>query len=163
MDLTSLIPDNLSELLVKIVQFTASRRPLLHRNIHKMHTPGFEPQDLPVCEFVHVLNEAIVEHLSSRRLLFRDTENITFGGSGTMHVTPVADKHAEALLTANPDDYLEHQVDKLLENSLNERVAQNLLRLKRDILSEAGHLHASRTRTDADALDNPSAPYENDQ
>lgn len=160
MDLTSLVPDNLSELLVKILQFTASRRSILHRNIREMRTPGFVPQDLPVLEFVHAMNGAIAEHLLSQRLLFRDTENITFGANGTMRVSAIVDTHAEGLLAADTNEYLEHQVDRLLENSLNRKVAENLLKLKAGVLSGSGPFHASQMQTGNDLLDDPSAPCE---
>lgn len=160
MDLISLIPDNLSELLAKIVQFTASRRTILYQNIREMRTPGFVPQDLPVFEFVHAMNGAIAEHLLSQRLLFRDTENIKFGENGAMNVSPVVDTHAEVLLGADTNEYLGHQVDRLLENSLNRKVAENLLRLKSEVLSASNHFHASALQTGNDPLEDPSAPRE---
>lgn len=128
MDLLSLIPDNISEVLVKIIQFTELRRRILHRNIQDMGVSGYVPQDVPVLEFAELLNVALAEHLQHRRLLFRDTANITFAGGGGMRVRPVADDYARSLLDTEPDEFLELQISRLLENSLNRRVAEELLR-----------------------------------
>ncbi len=130
MELLSLIPDNLSELLVKIVRFTELRRDVLYENIHNTRTPGFAPRDMPMLEFVEILNAAIAEHLQHQRLLFADTENIRFGKNGRMEVTPLLDENAKTLLENSRDEYTELQVAKLLENSLNRKVARELLRLK---------------------------------
>jgi flagellar basal body rod protein FlgB len=130
MELLSLIPDNLSELLVTIVRFTELRRDVLYENIHNTRTPGYTPKDMPVLEFVQVLNGAIAEHVQRQRLLFCDTENIKFGRNSAMKVTPVMDAPAKTLLHSNRDEYVEAQVGKLLENSLNRKVAKELLRLK---------------------------------
>jgi flagellar basal body rod protein FlgB len=163
MDLTPPLPDNLSELLMKIVQFTASRRTVLYQNIREMRCPGFVPQDLPVFEFVHAMNGAIAEHVLSQRLMFRDTENIKFGQNGLMTVSPVVDTHAEGLLAVDTNDYLEHQVDRLLENSLNRKVAENLLRLKSEVVSASNHFYTSQTQTSNDPFDAPSPPGESEQ
>ncbi len=127
MDLLSFIPDNITEVLVKIFQFTELRRGILNGNIRGMDTPGYIPRDLPVVEFAELLQVAISEHLQHQRLLFRDTTNITFGDGGTMRVHPVADDHASALLKTSPDEYLNLQINRLVENSLNGKVAQELI------------------------------------
>ena len=127
MDLLSLIPDNISEVLLKIIQFTELRRSVLYRNIHGVNTPGYSPRDLPVVEFAEVLNAAINEHVQHHRLLFRDTANIAFGGGGAMRIHPIADEGARTLLETNRDEYLELQIDRLLENSLNQKVAEQLM------------------------------------
>ncbi len=139
MDLLSSIPDNLTELLVKIVRFTELRRNVLYQNMHNTRTPGFVPQDMPMLEFVGVLNGAIVEHIQHRRLLFCDTENIKFGPGSVMEIRPQPDSHARTLLERDRDDYIEYQVGKLLENSLNRKIAKELLTLKcGDTLSLTG-------------------------
>jgi flagellar basal body rod protein FlgB len=130
MDLLSLIPDNITEVLVEIMRFTELRRPILHRNIHSVDTPGFIPHDLPVREFADVLDAAVTEHLRNHRLLFRDTANIWFGVRGSARVRPVVDAHAHALLQKSRDEYIEMQVNKLLENALNRKVAGELLQQK---------------------------------
>lgn len=130
MDLLSLIPDNVTEVLTAILRFTELRRRILHANIHGVDVSGFVPQDMPVREFAEVLNDALAEHLRSRRLLFRDTTNITFGPNSSTRVRPVIDEGALALLAKDRDEYMELQVGKLLENALNRKVAMELLAQK---------------------------------
>jgi flagellar basal body rod protein FlgB len=130
MDLLFSIPDNLAELLVRILRFTELRRAVLYQNMHNTRTAGYMPQDMPVLEFVHALNGAIAEHLRNQRLLFCDTENIRFGPNSTMEIRPQPDPRAKALLERNRDEYIEFQVGKLLENSLNRKIAKELLALK---------------------------------
>jgi len=127
---TASIVDNISDVLVKIICFTQQRRRVLHENLGKADEPGFGPQDLPVREFAEAMNVAVAEHLQHRRLLFRDTPNIKFGPNNAMEVWPIADSQAHALLQTDRDEYMELQISKLLENSLNRRVAQELLRQK---------------------------------
>jgi len=83
MNLSSLITDNIAELLVKIVEFTQTRQKILSRNINNIHSFDFVPKDLAVDEFSELLNNAIDEHILNQRLLLRDTENIKFGISGS--------------------------------------------------------------------------------
>ena len=130
MNLPSLITDNITELLAKIIEFTQTRQKILTRNINNIHNPGFVPEDLAVDEFSDLLNNAISEHIQNERLVLRDTENIKFGISGSFKVKPVFDKCAKELLEDNSAKYLELQINKLLENSLNQRVAAELLRQK---------------------------------
>ena len=157
MELLSFIPDNLSELLVKIVRFTELRRDVLYQNIHNTRTPGYIPRDMPVLEFVQALDGAIAEHLQRQRLLFCDTENIKFGKNSAMRVTPVPDASAKTLLEENRDEYVECQVGKLLENSLNRKVAKELLRLKCGAASDLASLPINNTATDGPFGD--SAPH----
>ncbi|MBN1393172.1 MAG: hypothetical protein JW947_10270 [Sedimentisphaerales bacterium] len=135
MNLTSLITDNITELLVKIIEFTQRRQKILVRNIQDIRNPGFVPKDMAVEEFCGLLNDAINEHIRSRRLLFCDTGNIKFGAAGGFEVQPTTDEHAKKLLEENRDEYLEMQINKLLENSLNQRVAAELLRQKQEMIS----------------------------
>jgi flagellar basal body rod protein FlgB len=68
---SSLVTDNITELLVKIIEFTQTRQKILTQNVNNLHTLGFVPQDLAVDEFSDLLNGAIDEHIRSRRLLLR--------------------------------------------------------------------------------------------
>jgi len=135
MNLSSIITDNVAELLVKIIEFTHTRQRVLTRNINNVHYPGFVPKDLLVDEFSDLLHDAIDEHKQSRRLVLRDTENVKFGMSGRFEVKPVVDNHAKELLEENQDEYIELQINKLLENSLNQRIAAELLKQRQDIFS----------------------------
>lgn len=135
MKLTSLITDNITEILVKIIEFTHIRQKILTQNIINVNSHGFVPQKLAVKEFSHVLNNAIDEHIRNRRLILRDTENIKFGISGSFEVKPMIDRHSKELLEKNRDEYLELQIKKLLENALNQKVATELLKQKQQIVS----------------------------
>ncbi len=133
MNVPLLITDNIAEVLVKIIKFTRTRQKILIRNINSIHTPGFVPKDLAVDEFSDLLHEAIYEHTHNRRLLLRDTESIKFGPAGRFEVKPLIDKYAKELLLEDKNKYLELQIDKLLENMLNYRVAAELLKQKQGI------------------------------
>jgi len=135
MNLTSLTTDNISEVLFKIIEFTKTRRELLTKNINNARTPGFIPKDLTADEFSVLINKALDEHIANQRLLLLDTENIKFGASGTFEVKPVTDKYAQKLLRENPDQYLQLQINKLLENSLNQKIATELLKQKQGLTS----------------------------
>ena len=135
MNLTSLVTDNITEILVKIIEFTHTRQKTIIRNITKMHNPGFVPKKLAVKEFSDLLNNAINEHIQNQRLLLRDTGSIKFGTRGCFEVKPTVDKQSKLLLEKNRDKYLEVQINRLLENSLNQRVATELLRQKQEPIS----------------------------
>ncbi len=135
MNLQSMLTDNITELLIKIIEFTQTRQKVLTRNINCMHYAGFVPMDVAVDEFSELLNMAIDEHMHNQRLLFCDTQNIKFGADGNLEVEAVIDEYALELLEDSRDEYLEEQINKLLENSLNQRVAAELLREREGILS----------------------------
>jgi flagellar basal body rod protein FlgB len=131
MNLMSLITDNITEILIKIVKFTQTRQKILVQNIINVKNPGFVPKELEVNEFSDVLNNAIDEHIRNQRLVLHDTENIKFGASGGIEVKPIIDEHGIKLLEENRDEYIERQISKLWENSLNQKLAAELLRQKR--------------------------------
>lgn len=131
-----MITDNITELLVKIIRFTETRQKILTGNINNMRNPDYEPKDLDVNKFSQLLNYAIDEHTQNNRLVLCDTDTIKFGKGGSFEVRPVFDRYARELLDKNPDEYLEHQINKLLENALNQKVAETLLRQKEGITSD---------------------------
>jgi len=135
MNLALLIVDNIGELLVKIIEFTQTRQKILSQNINNVHSFDFVPKDLAVDEFSELLNGAIEEHIRSGRLMLHDTGSIKFGVSGSFEAKPVVDEYAKELLEENRDDYLELQISKLLENSLNQRAATELFRQKQGMIS----------------------------
>ena len=130
MNLMSLITDNVAEILIKIVKFTQTRQKILIQNIINVQNPGFVPQELEVDEFSDLLNNAIDEHVRNQRLVLRDTENIKFGASGSIELKPVIDEHGIKLLEEDRDEYIERQINKLWQNSINQKVAAELLRQK---------------------------------
>lgn len=121
------VDDNISELLLKIVQFTKARQKQLIQNIRNVDVPGFTPKDLPIEEFAATLDLALDEHASHRRLLFCDTENVSFGQNNTFETSVITDNTAKMLLQRDKDKYLQRQIDKLTENTLNQRIAFALL------------------------------------
>jgi len=130
MNLMSLITDNISEILIKIVKFTQTRQKILIQNIINVQNPGFVPKELEVNEFSVVLNNAIDEHVLNRRLVLQDTENIKFGARGSIELKSIVDEHGIKLLEENQDEYIVRQIHKLWENSLNQKLAAELLRQK---------------------------------
>jgi len=135
MELKSLITDNIAELLFKIVEFTQKRQKLLIQNINNAQNNEFIPHDLAVDEFSESLSNAIAEHAQNQRLLLHDTDNIKFGADGNFEAKPIIDEHAKELSKNNPNEYLELQISKLLENSLNQRIATELMKQKQGIIS----------------------------
>jgi flagellar basal body rod protein FlgB len=130
MNLMSLVTDNITEILIKIVKFTQTRQKILIQNLINVQNPGYIPRELEVNEFSEVLNNAIDEHVRNQRLVLRDTENIKFGPSGSIKLTPIVDEHGIKLLEGNKEEYIGRQINKLWENSLNQKFAAQLLRQK---------------------------------
>jgi len=125
-----LVTDNIAELLVKIIGFTQLRRKILIRNINSMHTPDFEPRDLAVEEFSELLTIAISEHDAHKRLVFCDGRHIKFGPRGSFAAATIIDRKSKDLLEKDLNEYLNVQINKLLENSINQRIALRLLKKK---------------------------------
>lgn len=128
MNIPPLTTDNIGDLLVKIIEFTLSRQKILIENIKNGHHYDFVPKDLAVDEFCCQLMFAVAEHVRSQRLVFCDTKNVKFGAAGSFKALPAADKYAKELLDEDEDEYFRLQINKLLENSLNQRIATELLR-----------------------------------
>lgn len=124
---TALADDNISDLLLKLVSFTRARQKTLTQNIKNLNRPGFTPKDLPTAEFAEALNQALDGHVARQRLLLCDSENIRFGLNGRFEAKTVLDSQAEALLKRDKDKYIEAQIAKLMENTLNQRLALSLL------------------------------------
>ena len=78
MKLTTMVTDNVGDLLVKIIEFTRVREEILARNINNAHLDGFEPRDVADDEFAEALAGAVGEHVRFNRLVLRDTENVKF-------------------------------------------------------------------------------------
>ena len=122
--------DNITDVLLKILEFTQSRQKILIQNINATYSDGFAPRDLPVDEFSELMAQALAEHARSGRLILRDGKNVKFGANGSFEATAVIDENAKSLFEQNHDEYLRSQIDKMLENSLNQRIAVDLLRQK---------------------------------
>jgi flagellar basal body rod protein FlgB len=138
MNLPTLTTDNITEVLMKILEFTQSRQKVLIQNINTMHSDGFEPKDLPVDEFSKLMAQALVEHAQSGRLILRDGENVKFGANGSFEVVAAVDEDAKSIFEQNRDEYIHRQINKMLENSLNQRIAADLLKQKQANENSAG-------------------------
>jgi flagellar basal body rod protein FlgB len=130
MNLPTLTTDNITEVLLKIIEFTQNRQKILIQNINTMHSDGFVPRDLPVDEFSKLMAQALAEHACSGQLILRDGQNVKFGANGTFETIAAIDEDAKSLFELNRDEYLRKQIDKMLENSLNQRIAADLLKQK---------------------------------
>lgn len=128
MKVTTKTTDNITDILSRIIEFTELRRDLLTRNLFDYKQDDFRPKDLPVNEFAHCMTEAVTEHLQSKRLMLRDKQNVFFGEEGAFNTIPVVDMEAEELLNNNLKQYLKLQINKLSENLMNNRIAEELLK-----------------------------------
>lgn len=135
MNLAAMITDNITEILVKIIEFTQARQKILIKNIINIRNLGFVPLELEVNEFSCLLNRAIEEHVQNERLVLQDTKNIKFGHSGGFEVKPVVDEHSKKLLKEDRNEYIDLQIKKLVENMFNQRVAAELLKKKQGTIS----------------------------
>ena len=135
MNLSELIRDNITEILIRIVKFTQTRHKILIQNIINVRDPEFVPKELEVNEFSSLMSSAIDEHVHNQRLVLCDTENIKFDMGGRLEVRPVIDELSKKLFKENREEYLERQMNKLWENSLNQKLAAELLKKKQGTTS----------------------------
>ena len=135
MNLSELIRDNITEILIRIVKFTQTRHKILIQNIINVCDPEFVPKELEVNEFSSLMSSAIDEHVHNQRLVLCDTENIKFDMGGRLEVRPVIDELSRKLFKENREEYLERQMNKLWENSLNQKLAAELLKKKQGTTS----------------------------
>ena len=106
MNISPSITDNITELLVKIIDFTKSRNEVLINNVNNVHASGFIPKDLAAKEFSILMSHAINEHVQNGRLLLCDTENFKFGRrKPSGHI-----EHARAMCTE------QHRVPRRYKN-----------------------------------------------
>jgi flagellar basal-body rod protein FlgB len=130
MNISSVVTDNIADLLSKILDFTQRRREVIAANILNVNEPGYEPKDLDVDEFADLMTQAIFEHLQSQRLLLCDGRHTYFMDSGRFETIPVVDEKAKRLLARDSKAYLQDQMSRLFENVLNNRLAGELLTQK---------------------------------
>ena len=130
MNLSALVTDNITEILTRIVKFTQTRHKILIQNIIHIRDPEFVPKELEVDEFSILLSRAVDEHVRNQRLVLHDTENIKFDTEGRLNIRPIVDELSKKLFKENREEYLERQMTKLWENSLNQKLAAELLKQK---------------------------------
>ncbi|MFA5553147.1 MAG: hypothetical protein WCZ89_07320 [Phycisphaerae bacterium] len=122
--------NNIEQLLLSIISFTKTRQKILTQNIRNVDCDGYCPVDLPAQEFAEILASALNEHVSRNRLVFCDSDNVRFGQKGSFYTKPVADGQAKSLLSKDKEKYIRTQAEKLVENSLNQKLAMMLLNNK---------------------------------
>ena len=126
----SYIADNLDEILVKIISFTRFCHGILLDNIRNIHRPGFTPKCLDAEKFTDLMNRALSEHVNHNRLLWSDSRTIRFGRNGDFEIEAIIDEQACELLRNDRDKYLRKQKRQLVENSVNNKIAVELLKQK---------------------------------
>ena len=134
MNLSALVRDNITDILIRIIKFTQKRHKILIQNIINVRDPEFIPKELEVHEFSSLLSRAVDEHVRNRRLILCDSENIKFDLEGRLEIKPVVDELGRKLFEENREKYLERQLDKLWENSLNQKLAAELLKKKHKVV-----------------------------
>ncbi len=161
MNLLSLVPDNLTEVLLKILRFTELRHKVLYRNLQCAEEADFRPQDMPAAEFASILDHAVAEHLQSHRLVFRDGDHVRFGPSGSMELRATPDERANTLLRTDRKAYIEYEKQLCRENALNRLVAEGLLEMSCGRQVDAVRLHAGLTPVTLDRQKQPQEHCEN--
>jgi hypothetical protein len=161
MNLLSLVPDNLTEVLLKILRFTELRHKVLYRNLQCAEDAGFRPEDMPAAEFATVLDRAVAEHLQSHRLVFRDSDNVRFGPNGSMELRATIDERADALLRTDRSAYVQYVKQLCRENALNRLVAEGLLDMACGRQADAVRLHNAFTPVTLDRQEQPREHCEN--
>ena len=131
--------DGITELLLKIVEFTQIRQKILIQNLNSAQNPDFVPRDLPVEEFSNLINAAISEYMANHRLVLCDGKNVKFVKAGNFQAAVLVDEEAKDLFEQDRDEYLQFEINKMLENTLNQRIALELLKQKQSGESDIGH------------------------
>jgi hypothetical protein len=126
----SSVSDNISELLLLIIKFTAHRQRLHLKNLKHTDNHHYRPLDLPVEEFSTLIHTAISEHTLHQRLVLYDTDTIQFHPGGDLHIHPVEDPLALHLHRKDRKAYIAYIHGKLHENSLNQQIAFQLFKDK---------------------------------
>ena len=127
MNLSLTVTDNVTELLVKILEFTERRHEVLMRNILEADDEGFIPKDLDVNGFADVMTHAMTEHIQNNRLMLCDSETLKFGSGGSFQSFEVVDERGQKFFEIDIAKYMEFQIEKLSENLLNSKIAAKLL------------------------------------
>lgn len=124
------ITDNITEVLVMIMDFTRQRHKILIENLNNVNTNDYIPKDLDVDGFACIINRALTEHVRTGRLALVDTDSVHFEDSGNFIANTLNDEISKKLFDSDIEQYLELQKKKLSENSLNSRLAAQLLKRK---------------------------------
>lgn len=127
MDLSSLVRDNVDEVLVKIIQFTHIRHRVILENINNCHSAGFIPRQVDVEGFAKIISIALSEHRRTRRLVLCDSDSVSFMPGGRLSIKLKIDAAARSLFEQDFGQYLHLQRQRLNENVVNNKTACALL------------------------------------
>ena len=127
MNLSTTSTDNITELLSHIVEFTQRRRAVIMDNIIDCDHEDFTPKDLDVDGFADIMLFAVAQHVQHDRILLKDSDTIRFGSNGFFQSNTVVDHRAKELFKSDRREYIELQVSKFAENTLNSKVAKLLI------------------------------------
>jgi flagellar basal body rod protein FlgB len=130
MDLSSLIRDNIDDVLVKIIQFTHIRHKVILENIKNCHVVDFAPRRVDVEDFAKVISVALSEHQKSKRLVLCDSQTVSFRTGGQLDIKLKVDTVAQRLFEEDFDQYICLQQERLDENTINNKTACALLEHK---------------------------------
>jgi hypothetical protein len=122
-ELSSLVRDNIDEMLVRIIQFTNLHHNILTENIRNCRKNNFVPKFVDIDDFARVVSIALSEHQRTKRLALCDSRTITFTSGGEFRLEAQIDMEAAELLEEDFQAYVELQRDRLKENMSNNRTA----------------------------------------
>jgi len=122
-ELSSLVRDNIDEMLVRIIQFTNLHHNILADNIRNCRKSNFVPVYVDVDDFARVISVALSEHQRTRRLALCDSRTIRFTTGGNFCVEPQIDVEAAELIEEDFQAYIELQRSRLKENMTNNKTA----------------------------------------
>ncbi|OQA01577.1 MAG: hypothetical protein BWY69_01331 [Planctomycetes bacterium ADurb.Bin401] len=122
-ELSSLVRDNIDEILVRIIQFTNIHHNLISENIRGYRAAGFVPMFIDVEDFAKVISIALTEHQKTKRLALCDSRTVTFLKDGEFAVEPQVDFEAADLMCKDLPGYLDLQKSRLRENIANNKAA----------------------------------------
>jgi hypothetical protein len=122
-DLSSLVRDNIDQMLVHIIQFTNIHHNILKDNIRNCRKNNFVPLYVDADDFAKVISIALSEHQKSKRLALCDSRTVRFIEGGRFCVEPQNDIYAANLIEEDFQAYVELQKSRLKENMANNRTA----------------------------------------
>jgi flagellar basal body rod protein FlgB len=127
MDLSSLVRDNIDDILVKIIQFTHTRHSVILDNIRNCQSADFVPRHIDAEDFAKVISIALSEHQRTRKLSLCDSRTVSFSAGGQLSLNPQVDTAAQRLFKEDFDKYICLQKQRLSENMINNKTACALL------------------------------------
>ncbi|MEN6386821.1 MAG: hypothetical protein ABFD79_16700 [Phycisphaerales bacterium] len=135
-ELSSLVRDNIDEMLVRIIQFTNHHHSIIKENILNCRKQNFVPRYVDVDDFAKVISIALSEHQKTKRLALCDSRTITFTSGGEFRLEPQIDLAAAELMEEDLPAYIELQKERLKENMSNNRTACALFYHKMNMAEE---------------------------